>query len=217
MCLIKFPLHKAMLEVLQDGLSRQEFKSDALESVTSKDIYASRASDVEVKFPGVNFLELVYPRLNSKILEAEPRDTLFCMIHNLHPTRERLHQQRRAQDPFCPIPQCQGKLQNREHLFSSCYLVSWAWLWLHTKLLQLLLTTVGAVAISSVEFLLLTFPKDTMDKELVWMIGNFCDIVLKVSIAKKRRLSAVHVSSVMISCLQSQKNRAVVQPLIHHL
>ena len=76
-----------MLEVLQEGLSRQEFKPDALESVTSKDIYASRASDVEVKFPGVNFLELVYPRLNSKILEAEPRDTLFCMIHNLHPTK----------------------------------------------------------------------------------------------------------------------------------
>ena len=147
----------------------------------------------------MNFLELVYPRLNNAILEAEPKDVLFCMVHNLHTTRERLHQQQRAPDPFCALPQCQGKVQDREHLFSSCYLVSQAWLWICTKLLQLLPTTIGAVAISTEEFLFLTFPKETMERELVWMIGNYCDIVLKIAIAK------------------FLKYRAVVQPLIYHL
>ena len=199
---------------------RQDFKPTSLDSATSKTIYASRAADiipppkVEGKFPEVNFLELVYPRLNNKILEAEARDALYCMVHNLHPNRKRLHQQGRAQDPYCPLPQCQGMVQDREHLFSSCYLVSQAWLWLRTKLLQLLPTTVGAMAISSEDFLLLRFPKDTMEKELVWIIGNYCDIVLRVVIAKKRRLSADHVSSLMKSRLHPLKYRAVVQPLI---
>ena len=222
-CLSRFPFHKAILEVIEEGLLRQDFNPRALNETTSKSIYASRSSDVipppkiEAKVPTVYFHELVYPRLNNKILEAEPRDTLFCMVHNLHLTKERLHQQRRAQDPFCPHPQCQGKVQDREHLFSSCYLVSQAWLWLRTKLLQLLPTTVGAVATSNEDFLLLRFPADTMEKELVWMIGNYCDIVLKVSVAKKQRLSSDLVASLLRSRLQPLKYRAVVQPLIFNI
>ena len=84
-----------------------------------------------------------------------------------------------------------------------------AWLWITTA--------VEAVAVSTEDFLLVIFPKDTMEQELVWMIGNFCDIALKIAIAKKRRLSAEHISSVMKSRLQSLKYRAVVQPFIYHL
>ena len=172
---------------------------------------------MEIKNPEVSFLELVYPRLNSKVLEAEPRDTLFCLIHNLHLTRERLHQQHRAHDPFCPLPQCQGKVEDREHIFSSCYLVIQAWLWLRVKLLQLLPTAVGAIGTSSEDFLLLRFPRDRMDKELVWMVGNYCDIVMKEAVAKKRRLSADHVASLMRGRLQPLKYRAVIQPQIFNI
>ena len=50
-------------------------------------------------------------------------------------------------------------------------------MWLRSRLVQLLPTTTGSVGISSEEFLLLQFPKDTLDKECVWLIGNYCDIV----------------------------------------
>ena len=113
------------------------------------------------------------------------------MVHNLHTTREQLHQQHRAQDPYCPLPECQGQVQDREHIFASCHLVNQAWLWLCVKLLNLLPTKVGAVATSIQDFLLMRFPKDTMDKEIVWLLGNYCDIVLKETVAKKRRLTAV--------------------------
>ena len=93
--------------------------------------------------------------------------------------------------------------------------MSQAWLWLRSKLLQLLPTTVGAVGISSEDFLLLRFPKDNMDKELVWLLGNYCDIVLKVAITKKRLLSANHISSLLKSRLQSLKYSAAVD--IHTL
>ena len=104
----RFPLHKAMSEALQEGLLRNEFDPTALDTATSKMIYLSRAVDiipppkVEEKYPGVNFQELVYPRLSIKVLEAEPRDVLFCMVHNLHPTKERLFQQGKGTILFSP-------------------------------------------------------------------------------------------------------------------
>jgi hypothetical protein len=36
---------------------------------------------VELKFPQVNFKELVYPRLQNKVLEVRQRDHLFSLTH----------------------------------------------------------------------------------------------------------------------------------------
>ena len=219
----RFPLHKYILEALEEGIVREEYNPAKLGETSTKLIYKNRAQDVipppkvEQKHPEIGFVTCVYPRLANRILEAEPRDILFSLIHNLQPNRERLFLQNRSQDPFCPVPQCQGQVQNREHMFCTCYLVSEAWVWVRTRLLQLLRNTIGASGISSEDFLLLNFPKDSMDKELVWLLGNYCDIVHKVSIVKKRRLSAVQAAGLVRSRLLVLKNRAVIQPEIFNL
>ena len=57
-----------------------------LKQVTTKTIYISRMTDllvspkVESKFPEIDFKELVYPRIHSKVLEAKQRDFLFSLI-----------------------------------------------------------------------------------------------------------------------------------------
>ena len=76
-------------------------------------------------------------------------------------------------------------VQDREHIFTSCSLVASAWLWLRSRLLRLLPSTVWAVGISNEDFLLLQFPRDTMDKECVWLIGNFCEIVTKTVVGRR--------------------------------
>ena len=76
----QYPLHAAMLEALEEGLTRLEFTPDKLLEVTTKKIYQGRAKDVltapkvELEFLAVDFKELVYPRLKSLVLEAGPRD-----------------------------------------------------------------------------------------------------------------------------------------------
>ena len=123
----QYPLHKAMLEALQEGLPREEYNPAEMHLASVKNIYKSRSLDIipgpkiEAKYPTVNFKVLFYPLLAYSILESEPTDLLFCLTHNLHPNRERLFGQNRAQTSFCPLPQCQGKVQDREHLFCSCY------------------------------------------------------------------------------------------------
>ena len=133
---LRYPLHSRMLEVLEEGRLREEFHPNKLEEVTTKTIYKSRKSyvllppKVEENFPTVDYKQLVYPRLAYKILEPESKDILLSIVHGLVYNKDRLYSQRRAQDPYCPLPQCQGKVQDIEHIFCSCFLVEEAWAWL---------------------------------------------------------------------------------------
>jgi hypothetical protein len=120
----RFPLYQAML------LAREEYDPENLQFVSTRKIYRGRAEDVipspkiQEKNPTIDCLGLVFPRLHYTILEAEPRDILYTLIHDIHYTRERMFLQRRAQDACCPLPECRGVVQDRKHLFTSCYLVS---------------------------------------------------------------------------------------------
>ena len=57
-----------------------------MKSVTTKEMYVARMEDmlnppkVEIKFPGVNFQELVYPRINNTVLEVKQRYLLFSLV-----------------------------------------------------------------------------------------------------------------------------------------
>ena len=209
-----------MLEVLEEGLARQEYEPGKLECTTTKAIYKSHAQDVflspkiEEKYPDVDFLCVVYPRLNFRILEAETRDTLFCLVHSLVYNKERLFHQGRAQDPYCPQPECQGQVQDLEHLFCSCCLVAEAWAWLRSKLLQIL---PAAWATSNKEFILLQFPADTVDQECTWLLGNYFRIVTTTVTGRKRKLRAEVLAGRLRSRLQKIKGRAVVQPQLFNI
>ena len=78
-----------------------------LKPVTTKAIYSSRMTDlllppkVELKFPQINFKELVYPRLQNKVLEVRQRVLIFSLTHGIYQIRARLYQQRRSEDNLC--------------------------------------------------------------------------------------------------------------------
>jgi hypothetical protein len=92
----RFPLHQAMLLTLEEGLAREEYNPENLQCVSTRKIYRGRAEDVitflkiQEKNPTIDFLGLVLPRLHYTILEAEPRDILYMLIHDIHYTRERM-------------------------------------------------------------------------------------------------------------------------------
>ena len=75
----------------------------------------------------------------------------------------------------------------------------------------------GAGGTSNEDFLLLRFPQDIYDKEIVWFIGNFCDIVAKQVLGKKKRLTSDRVSGLIKSRLSTLQTRAVVVPQIYNI
>ena len=219
----RFPLHQTMLLVLQEGLWRQEYDPSKLNEASTKKIYEGRAAyvipppKIQEKYPHVDFPALVYPRLCYNILEGESKDTLFSLVNNIFYNKERMFQQGRLQDPSCQLPECQGRIQDREHIFTSCFLVAEAWVWLRSRLLRLLPTTVGAAGISSEDFLLLQFPMDTMDKECVWLIGNYCDIVNNSVTGRRCKLGSDKLAGRLRARLTRLRNRAVVQPQLYNI
>ena len=82
----QFPLHSAILEVLEEG---EEFHPRKLGEATTKSIYRSRTNDilpppkVQEKYPNVDYQQLVYPRLSYKILEPKSKDIQFSIVHGL--------------------------------------------------------------------------------------------------------------------------------------
>ena len=107
--------------------------------------------------------------------------------------------------------------QDLEHIFCSCTLVSQAWLWLRTVLVRLLPQTIGAVGITNEDFILLQYPNNNMDKEVVWLLGNYCDIVVKEVLGKKKRLTSDGLAGRVRSRLLSLETRAVVLPQIFNI
>ena len=81
-----------MLEAFMESVVRGEIKNSNVRVVTTKEIYKSRMSSlltppkVEIKFPLVNFPELVYPRMNH-VIETKQRDGMFTFIHGLYRNR----------------------------------------------------------------------------------------------------------------------------------
>ena len=217
----QYPLHAAMLEVIQEGLTRNEFTPSNLAGVNTEIIYQGRAADVlpnpkvETQFLGVDFPGLVYPRLSHAVLEPGPRDTLFCLAHGLFRNRARLFQQHRAQDPYCPVPDCQGAVQDREHIFCSCSRVVEVWLWMRSQLLLLLPNTIGAVGTSNLDFILLQFPKDSKETECVWLLGNYVEFVESNIVSKNKTVKVDHFKGVLRSRLQEMSSRSVVRPQFH--
>ena len=208
---------------LEEGLMRQEYDPKKLQEVTTKSISEGRAAfaipppKVQLKSPEIDFPGLVFPRLCYKILEAEPKDIMFSLVHNIFYNKERMFLQQRLQNPFCQVPECQGRVQDREHLFCSCYLVAEAWVWLRSRLVQLLPTTTGPAGITSEEFLLLQFPKDTMDEECVWLIGNYCDVVNKHVLSRQSKIGGDQMAGRIRARLTKLRNRAVVQPNLYNI
>ena len=153
--------------------------------MTTKAIYNSRMTDllvppkVETKFPQINFQELVYPRLQRKILEVKQRDLLFSLTHGIYRNRARLFEQNRVEDPLCQNPACKREnlVDDIEHIFCTCYKVRAAWSWLRRKLLSFLADRGRPPDVSNSDLLLARYPKSRQEDECLLLLGTYLELV----------------------------------------
>ena len=75
-------------------------------------------------------------------------------------------------------------------------------------------STVGAMGTTSEEFLLLQYPKDTLEVECLWLIGNYVEIVDSIVVAKNKKLKVDELRGVLRGRLQGTSSRAVIRPKI---
>jgi len=214
-----FPLHQYMLDTFLEAVGRNEVKETNVKTVTTKEIYASRMEDillppkVEVKFPSVNFQELVYPRITNAVLEAKQKDLLFTLIHGIYRNRDRLHQQNRTEDALCPNQACRREelVQNIEHIFCSCYKVRSAWQWTRNKILELVSDLGPPVIVSNTDIIMAKFPTCRQEAECMFILGTFLELVDNEVISKQKELFQDTLVGVLKSRIVCVRNRAVPQ------
>ena len=128
------------------------------------------------------------------MVEPRGREMLYMIVNNIYPTQERLfriNKERRPENRRVHSDLCtdcgQRVLQDCVHVFTECDKVKEGWLWLRTRILLLLQDYQG---LSNFELLHLTFPEDgRVENEVVWMLGNWVQLVYEERVLRDRKLS----------------------------
>ena len=175
---------------------RGDIRDSNMKVITTKAIYLSRMKDllvppkVEIKFPQVNFQELVYPRILNKVLEVKQRDLFFSLTHGIYRNRERLFQQNRADDPHCQNPACKREnlIHDIEHIFCSCYKVRAAWNWTRRKFLNFLTDRGRPPDVNNTDILLARYPKGKQEDECLLLLGTYVELVDRDVVLKQKEL-----------------------------
>ena len=212
-----YPLHQHMLDTLLESVGRGEIKTTNVKTVTTKGIYKSRMSSllsppkVELKFPSINFSEIVYRRMNHAVLETRQRDVMFAIIHGLYRNRDRLFQQHRVDDPLCPNQACKNLnlIQTVEHIACTCFRVKTSWLWVREKVMELLGDQEPAPALNNTQLIMLMYPRSMREVEVAFLIGTYMDLVDQEVVIKQKELMVGTVKGVLRAKVGSLTSRAV--------
>lgn len=136
---------------------------------------------------------VVWRRLLLQVLDPKVRDLMFRLIHNVHPTKQRLEHINCAWDNVCPaegtgVPRqgpvkrgrkslskvfVDGPVQDRVHLFCECRRVVSCWTWLRNVVVWELLPV--GVFVTDEELILLAFPRVEKARTVTWLVGVYVD------------------------------------------
>ena len=208
------PYFSHMKSLLTGGIILDDVDPQRLHKTTAKILYKEFASS----FPPPKIVyrydvdwSQVWVRLQSPMLEPKARELLFMVINNIVANRDRLfHKFNRAASPNCVA--C-GVLQDNVHLFCECKNVREAWFWVRQRLIGMLPVTHGQT--SNFELLNLMFESFLLDKEIIWMLGIFVQLVWDVVICKKKSLKIETVKSEYLLKFESHKTSKM--PTLEHI
>ena len=208
------PYFSHMKSLLSGGIVLGDVNPQNLKLVTAKTLYKGFTSS----FPPPKIIykydvewSQVWVRLQSPMLEPKAREILFMVINNIVANRDRLfHKFRKAATPNCVA--C-GVLQDNVHLFCECKFVREAWFWVRHRLLDLLPASHGQT--SNFEFLNLMFDSFLLDKEIIWMIGIFVQLVWDFVVCKKKCLKLETVKSEYF--LKFETHKTTKMPTLEHI
>ena len=155
---------------------------DRLNLVPAKQIYEDFTSSfpppkVEYKYENLPWND-IWQRLNHPVLTSKTRDIMFLVIHNILPTRDRLHRMNMSNTDSCK--KLDG-VEDVEHLFTSCVRTQVAWAWTRRKVIHLMPDWVNQFP-SNFELLHLAY-EAILNTEILWVISIYCCYVWNERVA----------------------------------
>ena len=195
-----------VLDLIQEAIGRwpELLHHPGLQAVKVKTIYKEFVETppppkIEAKIFLENGWTLTWTRLAGPVHDLEARNALFLALHDVLPTKKRLHRLHRDRHPFCPweedgiliplqgpLPQGVATRRNMEivgpgthedvpHLFLECGRVREVWMWLKGKISDLL--PLALPCPSDRDLLFLQFPPGLWDDTICWLISSYVALV----------------------------------------
>ena len=210
------PFFQHALDLLKDGFQYFGVEPRELDQITSKVIYQNFTPDlpdakVTDRYPAINFPAVVWPRLCYTVLEPAARQVVFDLVHGLVRNRKRLHQQGRVEDPWCRVCPAapatgQRSVHDTTHILTACRLVRQAWQYVRALVHR---HQPGGAVLEDKELVNFTFPLEWQDKEVVWILASFFEMVFKECETRGRELTVKGVRGMLKAKLIEVKNRHV--------
>ena len=149
---------------------------ERLNAVPAKKIYEDFTSSfpppkVIYKFECLPWND-IWERLNHPVLTSKVRDIMFLVIHNILPTRDRLHRLNMSENNKCKK---EDGVEDVEHLFTGCVRSQVAWAWARRKIMHLLPDWVTQFP-SNFELLHLAY-EALLSMEVLWVVSTYCSYV----------------------------------------
>ena len=150
----------------------------------------------------------IWQRLNHPVLTSKTRDIMFLVIHNILPTRERLHRMNMSINGNCLK---MDGVEDVEHLFTGCVRTQVAWAWARRKVIHLMPDWVRQFP-SNFELLHLAY-EAILNTEILWVISTYCCYVWneKVSNGSNYSICVDKLRGVMMQ--EYQENQLSQNPL----
>ena len=177
---------------------------------TAKEIYSAYTDSlpppkVEYKPEYANVSSMmwgrVWSRVASPMLDPMSRQTVWRLINDVLPTRQRYWRMRILERDNRQVihPEC-NRCNLREvdtvgHMFTACVLVREAWCWVRRRLLEMLPDDMADL--SNVELINMMFPRENRENEMVWLVGMYLSWAFEEAVLKGRVLNDQHVKAYM--------------------
>ena len=183
------PLFCSALSLISEAFADGIFSVSDVKDLTTKQIYVSLldtlpAPQVELKYLDQDW-QLTWERLQSGALDTEARSYLYLIIHDRVGTKERGHRlmPRKFTSNLCN--RCLIFVEDCNHRYMHCSFVSeiWGWVLATSQILE------PSLAFSDEKsFLRLDFPKGFRENALLWLIGNYVELVEREVVSKDKKL-----------------------------
>ena len=182
-----FYIHLA--EIVADALISETITPLTWKSATNKSIYHSHSKHFQltkIEQESEASMNQVWKKILSPSLSAEVRETLYLLIHNKLPIKERMFHINLANDPYCNwcLADTPGEICDRFHMFSSCVKIKETW----EDIKLLIDPLLPQKNVGSNLLLLLDFNAGKYEAEISWLLGNYVREIWTTFVKKRRAI-----------------------------
>ena len=176
-----------LADLVADAMVSEAITSLTWKKVTNKSVYLVHTSNTPPSKVERDFgasMDHIWKKIVLPSLSSQVRETMFLLVHNKLPVRERLFRIQVVNDPNCTLclNDTGGVVCDQEHMFTSCVKIRDIW----DAVRFLVDPLLPQQNVADNQLLSFNFKSGSYDAEISWLLGNYVHEVWTTFVNKGR-------------------------------